>query len=94
MKRVRDDSPFGFSHRDLGDSDVDRAGASKPKMMIDETFSYLNQVKDKFANQREKYITFFVVMMDFMSKRLSLLLKDHLDLLEEIKVLLERLSYY
>ncbi|KAK6791517.1 hypothetical protein RDI58_010598 [Solanum bulbocastanum] len=85
MKRSRDDSPFGFSHRDSqshvsgggldnisGDSNVDRASASKPKMTIDEAFSYLNQVKDKFPNQRENYITFLVVMMDFMRKRFNI----------------------
>ncbi|WMV25273.1 hypothetical protein MTR67_018658 [Solanum verrucosum] len=41
-------------------------------MTIDKAFSYLNQVKDKFPNQREKYITFLVVMMDFMRKRIDI----------------------
>uniref|UniRef100_A0A3Q7GTM5 Uncharacterized protein n=1 Tax=Solanum lycopersicum TaxID=4081 RepID=A0A3Q7GTM5_SOLLC len=85
MKRSRDASPFVFYHRDSksdvsegglgnisGDSDVDRAGTSKPKMTIDEAFSYLDQVKEKFPNQREKYITFLVVLMDFMRKRIDI----------------------
>ncbi|WMV25261.1 hypothetical protein MTR67_018646 [Solanum verrucosum] len=40
-------------------------------MTIDEAFSYLNQVKDTFPNQREMYITFLVVMMNFMRKRID-----------------------
>uniref|UniRef100_A0A3Q7G2Z1 Uncharacterized protein n=1 Tax=Solanum lycopersicum TaxID=4081 RepID=A0A3Q7G2Z1_SOLLC len=85
MKRSRDASPFGFYHRypqsDFsegglgnisGDSDVHRAGASKPKMTIDEAFSYLDQVKDNFPNQREKYITFLVVLIEFMRKRIDI----------------------
>ncbi|KAG5610711.1 hypothetical protein H5410_021992 [Solanum commersonii] len=40
-------------------------------MTIDEAFSYLNQVKDMFPNQREMYITFLVVMMNFMRKRID-----------------------
>ncbi|KAK6791491.1 hypothetical protein RDI58_010572 [Solanum bulbocastanum] len=54
-----------------GDRNVDRDSVSKPKMTIDEAFSSLNQVNDKFPNQREKYITFLVVMMDFMRKRID-----------------------
>ncbi|KAK6791564.1 hypothetical protein RDI58_010645 [Solanum bulbocastanum] len=60
-----------------GDISVYRAGASKPKINIDETFSYLNQVKDKFHNQREKYITFLVIMMDFKRKRSTFLLSKN-----------------
>ncbi|KAK6791563.1 hypothetical protein RDI58_010644 [Solanum bulbocastanum] len=63
-----------------GDSGVDRAGARKPKMKIDEAFSYLNQVKDKFPNQREKYITFLVIMMDFKRKRI-----DIVGVIEKVK---------
>ena len=40
-------------------------------MTIDEAFSYLDQVKDNFPNQREKYITFLVVLIEFMRKRFA-----------------------
>ncbi|WMV25284.1 hypothetical protein MTR67_018669 [Solanum verrucosum] len=49
-------------------------------MTIYEAFSYLNQVKDKFPNQREKYITFLVVMMEFMRKRI-----DNVGVIEKAK---------
>ncbi|KAG5606306.1 hypothetical protein H5410_027798 [Solanum commersonii] len=48
-----------------GCSGVDKASASKPGVTIDDTFSYLNQVKEKIPNPREKYNTFLVVIMDF-----------------------------
>ncbi|KAG5610525.1 hypothetical protein H5410_021806 [Solanum commersonii] len=63
FKRKSQSHVFGGGQGNIsGDSDVDRTGASKPKMMIDEAFSYLNQVKDKFPNQREKIDTVGVIV--------------------------------
>ncbi|KAK4721458.1 hypothetical protein R3W88_011691 [Solanum pinnatisectum] len=47
-------------------------------MTIDEAFSYLNQFKDTFPNQSEKYIKFLVIMMDFKSKSLDISHRIHI----------------
>ncbi|PHT57236.1 Paired amphipathic helix protein Sin3-like 4 [Capsicum baccatum] len=54
-----------------GGNRVDGVGASKPKLTIDDAFSYLKQVRDMFPDQREKYTTFLQIMINFKNRRID-----------------------